>query len=302
MPLTLCLMGPTATGKTDMAIALAKHFPLELVSVDSAMVYRGMDIGTAKPSKEYPHYLIDVCEPHEIYSAGRFCQDAMNAIQKIERKKHIPILVGGTMLYFRALQKGLSDLPAQDPIVREKINKLIKEQGIEALHQKLSEIDPVTAKKLHPHDTQRIQRALEVYELTGIPLSTFHQTQKSFLENHEVINIGFMPTDREKLKVRIEKRFHAMLEQGFIEEVEKLMIYKDYPCMRSVGYFEVSQYLLNHYDKETMIEKAIIATNQLAKRQMTWLRHFGNVTFFDPASPSLLQDLIDFLALVILTG
>lgn len=292
----LCLMGPTATGKTDMAIALAKHFPLEIVSVDSAMVYRGMYIGTAKPSKEYPHYLIDVCDPDEIYSAGRFCQDAMSAIQKIESNKHIPILAGGTMLYFRALQKGLSALPPQNPLVREKINKLIEEQGIEKLHEKLAEVDPITAKKLHPHDTQRIQRALEVYELTGTPLSTFHQTQKSFLHNHEVINIGFMPTDREKLKQRIEKRFHAMLEQGLIEEVEKLMQYKDYPCMRSVGYLEVSQYLLNHYDKETMIEKAIIATNQLAKRQMTWLRHFGNVTFFDPESPSLLQDLIVFLS------
>jgi tRNA dimethylallyltransferase len=288
-------MGPTGTGKTDIAIALSKHFPLEIISVDSVMVYRGMDIGTAKPSKAHPHYLIDVCAPDETYSAGQFCKEAMNAITQIENHHHVPLLAGGTMLYFRALQKGLSVLPPQSPEIRQKINTEIAQYGIEKLHQTLQTVDPMTAKKLHPRDTQRIQRALEVYELTGTPLSTLHQHQEKFLENHEVINIGLMPYDRQKHRKRLEKRFHDMLQQGFIDEVKTLMPYADFPSMRAVGYFEIAQYLLHHEDEASMIEKAIHATCQLAKRQMTWLRHFGNITFFDCEANTLLEDITAFL-------
>lgn len=295
----ICLMGPTATGKSDLAIRLAKRFPFEIISVDSAMVYRGMDIGTAKPDRNIlaniPHYLIDICNPDETYSAGRFCKDAVKAISLIEKNQHIPILVGGTMLYFRALQQGLSELPIADPKIREKINLEALQYGWDKCYEKLHTIDPVTAKRLHSNDIQRIQRALEVYEITGIALSQWHHHQEKYLKNHQIINIGLIPNNREKLKIRIAERFHQMLDMGLIDEVKKLWIYKDTPAMRSVGYRQVCEYLSGKYDENTMIEKAIIATQQLAKRQMTWLRSFSDLRIFDSDSATVFEEVLQFL-------
>jgi tRNA dimethylallyltransferase len=295
----ICLMGPTATGKSDLALHIAEQFPVDIISVDSAMVYRGMDIGTAKPAKDIlkniPHYLINICNPDEIYSAGEFCKDAVEAVKIIEKKQHIPLLVGGTMLYFRALQKGLSVLPTQDKNIRHKIDKEAKEIGWNKMHEKLSQIDPVTSKRLHPNDAQRIQRALEVYEITGTPLSQFHSHQNSYLENYSVINIGLIPSDREKLKENIVKRFYKMLDNGFIEEVKNLISFKNTSALRSVGYRQICEYLEGQYDKETMIQKAVIATQQLAKRQLTWLRSFPDITFFESDSLTLVRDLSRFL-------
>lgn len=297
----ICLMGPTATGKSDLAIRLAERFPFEIISVDSAMVYRGMDIGTAKPDQgilaNIPHYLIDICDPDETYSAGRFCNDAVAAISHIEKNQHIPLLTGGTMLYFRSLQQGLSKLPIADTKIRDKINLEAEKQGWDKLYEKLNNIDPITAKRLHSHDSQRIQRALEVYEITGIPLSQWHHHQEKYLKDHQVINIGLVPNEnnREKLKIRIADRFHQMLERGLIEEVKKLWIYKDTSAMRSVGYKQVCEYLMGKYDENTMVEKAIIATRQLAKRQMTWLRSFPNMVFFDSESSTVFEAVSQFL-------
>ena len=297
----VCLMGPTASGKTQLAVELIQRYPFEIISVDSAMVYRGMDIGTAKPDQEIlakiPHYLIDICHPDEAYSAGRFCKDAVNAIENIEKNQHIPLLTGGTMLYFRALQQGLSELPVADQQIRDQINLDAEQYGWDKLYEKLSNIDPVTAKRLHPNDIQRIQRALEVYEITQIPLSQLHDHQEKYLKNHRIINIGLVPQDddREKLKLKIAKRFHHMLERGFIEEVKKLWIYKDTPVLRSVGYRQVCEYLDEKYDKKMMIEKAIIATQQLAKRQMTWLRSFSDMNYFDCESSTIVEEVSQFL-------
>lgn len=276
----ICLMGPTATGKTDLAIKLTKKFPIELISVDSAMIYKGMDIGSAKP--KIFHHLIDVRYPNETYSVGEFCKDAVKIIDAIHRKNKIPLLVGGTMMYFRALQQGLSELPQANAEIRKKI-RLLKHP-----HQTLEKIDPVTAKKLHPNDLQRIERALEVYELTGTPLSQFHQTQTPYLANYDVLSIALIPSDREKLKSRIQKRFIRMLKRGFIGEVKKLLKYKDYPALRSVGYFEACEYLEKKIDRATMIQRATIATQQLAKRQMTWLRTWPNLLTLDPEAKNLI--------------
>jgi tRNA dimethylallyltransferase len=275
-------MGPTATGKTNLAVKLAKLFPLELISVDSAMVYKNMNIGSAKP-KQF-HHLIDIRNPDQTYSVGDFCKDAVKLIEKIHAKNKVPLLVGGTMLYFRALQQGLSELPQANPEIRKKIS-LLKDP-----HHKLAEIDPITAKKLHPNDLQRVERALEVYEITGTPLSEFHQTQENYLKNYAVINIALIPHNRENLKSRIEKRFLNMLKQGLIGEVKKLLPYKDYPALKAVGYYEVCEYLLKNIDRKTMAQKATIATNQLAKRQMTWLRSWPDLNTFDPESETLMKD------------
>lgn len=284
-------MGPTATGKTNLAIKLAKKFPFELISVDSAMVYKNMDIGSAKP--KIFHHLINIREPNQTYSVGDFCKDTVKLIENIHKKNKIPLLVGGTMLYFRALQQGLSELPQADPEIRKRI-RLLKNP-----YEKLAEIDLVTAKKLHPNDLQRIERALEVYEITGVSLSELHQTQENYLKNYNIISIALIPSNREKLKSRIEKRFIHMLKQGFIGEVKKLLAYKDYPALKSVGYFEACEYLLKKIDRKTMIQKATIATNQLAKRQMTWLRSWPDLHVFDPESENLVKDVSQLLQLQI---
>lgn len=296
-------MGPTASGKTQLAVQLIQHFPMDIISVDSAMVYRTMDIGTAKPSSEIlakaPHRLIDIRDPAEAYSAAQFRDNALDAIQQIFQQKKIPLLVGGTMLYFRALQQGLSDLPSADPSIRKKITAQALQQGWLKMHEYLVQIDPVAAKRIHPHDSQRIQRALEVYELTGKNLTAWQQESDAQLINYQFYNIALAPSDRAILHERIAIRFKQMLKEGFIDEVKKLQMRNDLtlemPSIRSVGYRQVWEYLLGHCTYDEMQERGIIATRQLAKRQLTWLRSWPDVKWFDSEAVNLSQQVKEYL-------
>ena len=305
-PLAIFIMGPTATGKTDLAMACVDDFNAEIISVDSAMVYRQMDIGSAKPTEEElkkaPHRLINNCDPLDAYSAGAFCEDSQNAMSEIVASKAVPILVGGTMLYFNALQKGLAKLPEANQSVREKLDEDVTRIGWLGMHQRLAEIDPVSANRIHPNDPQRIHRALEVFEITGKTLTQFWQEQQYEPLPYSVVKIALMPPDRTELRQKITLRFDQMLQAGFVEEVEKLHargdLRADLPSIRAVGYRQVWAYLEGEYDYETMREKAIIATAQLAKRQMTWLRKETECNFFDPKtlnSNKLLKNLRNLL-------
>lgn len=292
-----CLMGPTASGKTQLAVQLVQRFPMEIISVDSAMVYREMNIGTAKPDAQIlkiaPHRLIDIRDPSEPYSAAQFCEDAVREIKDIFAKGKIPLLVGGTMLYFRALQEGLSELPSADPLIRAKLNKEAEQSGWPALHERLAKIDPVAAKRIHSNDSQRIQRALEVYEISGKSLTFWQQEKPSLLENFDIINFAVAPLDRAILHERIALRFKQMLKEGLIEEVKRLFERGDLnlqmPSMRSVGYRQVWEYLLGNLTYEEMQEKGVVATRQLAKRQLTWLRSWLNLTWFDSEASDLFE-------------
>lgn len=280
LPLVICLMGPTAVGKTALAVALARRFPVGVVSVDSALVYRGMDIGTGKPGTkilaEVPHRLIDIREPWESYSAGEFVRDARVAIDEIVAAGRVPLLVGGTMLYFRSLWQGLSELPEADSAVRAAIDLRAGAIGWPALHAELARIDPLTAGRLHPTDRQRIQRALEVYQLTGVALSA-QQGGMSPPDDLRFLRIAIIPENRQLLHARIEARFSEMLARGFIDEVEGLMqlaeMWADCPSMRAVGYRQLWAMLAGDYDRAEAERRALAATRQLAKRQLTWLRH-----------------------------
>ncbi len=288
-PLALLIMGPTAAGKTDLAVALAQRLNGEIVSVDSGQVYRGMDIGTAKPSREIrariPHHLIDILDPSQSYSAGRFRSDALALIEAIARRGRLPILVGGTMLYFHALLRGIAPMPEADPEVRERINAEASRHGWAALHRRLAAVDPQAAARIHPNDPQRIQRALEVYQLTGKPLSAWWRTTTGEL-SFRPVKVVLAPQDRAQLHRRIECRFHGMLEAGLIAEVEALYrrgdLHPDLPAIRSVGYRQVWAWLAGEYDYATMIEKAIVATRRLAKRQLTWLRREQDALWLEP--------------------
>lgn len=277
-------MGPTASGKTDIAVELVRRLPLEIISVDSAMIYRGMDIGTAKPASEIlkiaPHRLIDIRDPSESYSCAEFCKDAKREIKSILNKQRIPLLVGGTMFYFHSLQRGLSILPSADQAIREKLKERIEKEGIQSLYTCLKKYDPLSAQRLHPNDTQRIQRALEIYELTGQPFSAWQTHLEAYAEpSWNWVNIVLWPVDRALLHRRIQLRFHAMIEKGWIEEVKRLYDRPDLnletPALRTVGYRQLLQYLAGYYDCSTAIEKGIAATRQLAKRQLTWLRSWS---------------------------
>ena len=289
-PFAVFIMGPTATGKTDLAMACADELPMELISVDSAMVYQGMDIGSAKPDAatllQFPHRLVDIMPPAEAYSAGQFRDDAMLAMQEIIDSGRIPVLVGGTMLYFNALQKGIAGLPEADPVVRARLESEAKEVGWAAMHQRLAAFDPVSADRLHPNDPQRIQRAMEVYEITGKTLTEHWSEQQNSQFPYRVVKIALMPPDRINLRQRIEQRFDSMLVDGLVEEVRRLLeipaLSREMPSMRAVGYRQIASYLAGDYDYATMREKAITATAQLAKRQMTWLRSEQNCNFIDP--------------------
>lgn len=291
-------MGPTASGKTQLAIELVQRLPLEIISVDSAMVYRGMDIGTAKPTSDIlkiaPHRLLDIRDPADPYSVAEFREDAIREIEDIISHGKTPLLVGGTMMYFRALQQGLSDLPTSDPVTREKLNQAGAAEGWPALHQRLAKIDPIAADRIHPHDSQRIQRALEVYELSGKNLTAWQGSGPSALLDYAIQNVIVSPARRALLHERIAERFSNMLSQGFIEEVKHLFERKDLnletPAIRSVGYRQAWEYLLGNVTYEEMQEKAIVATRQLAKRQLTWLRHWREpVEWFDSESPNFIQ-------------
>lgn len=281
-------MGPTASGKTELAFAIADEFPCEIISVDSVMVYKGMNIGSAKPDadtlKKYPHHLIDILEPEKSYSAADFRDDALRLIADAHNNKKIPLLVGGTMLYFSALLRGISKMPSADAEVRKKISDLADEKGWGVVHAQLAEVDPQAAERIHQNDPQRIQRALEVYELTGIPISDWHtESEKSQLP-FEVLKLALIPDDRANLHKLIEQRFDQMLQQGFLQEAKELFqretLHEDLPSMRSVGYRQAWKHVQGEYNTEMMREKAIIATRQLAKRQLTWLRSESNLCAF----------------------
>ncbi len=296
-PLAVFIMGPTATGKTDLAIALAEELPMDIISVDSAMVYRGMDIGSAKPDEnmlvQAPHRLIDICDPAEAYSAGRFRHDALAEMGQITSANRVPLLVGGTMLYFKALQQGIADLPGADAVIRQTLDDEARNKGWDFMHQRLAEIDLVSAKRIHPNDPQRIQRALEVYEISGKSLTEFWREQGGDELSYRRVKIALMPPDRIDLRKLIEQRFDAMLDAGLVEEVELLYQREDLtaelPAIRAVGYRQIWAMLAGEYDCKTMREKAIIATAQLAKRQMTWLRKESECNFIQPKSVKLLN-------------
>jgi len=287
---TVLLMGPTASGKSAVALMIASRFPVEIVSVDSAQVYRGMDIGTAKPDaatrSRVPHHLIDIIDPDGAYSAARFREDALALIHAIKARARIPLLVGGTMLYFKALREGLSDLPGADASVRAALDARAAREGWPALHAELARLDPATAARLQPHDAQRIQRALEVHALSGEPLSALQGTRTREPE-HAFLAFALYPTDRAELHRRIALRFDAMLAAGLVDELRALRarhaLQPNMASMRCVGYRQALQFLAGDADMETLRERAIAATRQLAKRQLTWLRSTG-ATRFDTSS------------------
>ncbi|MFC1309916.1 MAG: tRNA (adenosine(37)-N6)-dimethylallyltransferase MiaA [gamma proteobacterium symbiont of Ctena orbiculata] len=280
LPPAIFLMGPTASGKTALAVALVERLPLEIISVDSALIYRGMDIGTAKPDQATlriaPHRLIDIRDPLESYSAAAFREDALTEMAEITRAGRVPLLVGGTMLYFKALEEGLSDLPEADPGIRSRLEQELGRLGLEALHQRLSCLDPAAGRRIHANDPQRILRALEVIEISGKTLTELQQGCVGHTFPYSVLKLVRAPLERSLLHARIERRFREMLAQGFEREVSALMRRGDLspamPSMRAVGYRQMLSYLLGELSREEMIEKGIIATRQLAKRQFTWLR------------------------------
>lgn len=290
-PPVLCLVGPTAAGKTGIALELARHHDFEIISVDSALVYRGLDIGSGKPDKntlaELPHHLVDIRDPAEPYSAAEFRHDAIAAAETIVASGKRPLLVGGTMLYFKALSQGLATMPAANPRVRENILALANAQSWGAVHARLAEVDPDAARRIHPNDPQRLMRALEVYESTGKSLTAHHEAGRQARNSlpdclSNLVFVAVHPAQRATLHRQIETRFHQMLDAGFVDEVKVLHARADLdrnlPAMRSVGYRQVWDYLDGLYDYDTMVDKAIAATRQLAKRQLTWLRSWPDLT------------------------
>ncbi|MGE0387912.1 MAG: tRNA (adenosine(37)-N6)-dimethylallyltransferase MiaA [Gammaproteobacteria bacterium] len=279
-PPIVCLMGPTGIGKTAIAVELAARAPFDIVSVDSAMVYRGMDIGTAKPGPEIlaraPHRLIDICDPGESYSAARFRNDAEAAIDEILAAGRVPLLVGGTGLYFRALNRGLSPLPAAEPGLRARLMEQARTQGAAAMHARLAQVDPDAARRIHPNDPQRILRALEVHALTGTALSDLQSRSRPQPARYRAVSVALHPSDRPALHAALGRRFRAMVGAGLLEEVRALQARGDLdenlPAMRAVGYRQAWDHLLGRCDLPTMVERATAATRQLAKRQLTWLR------------------------------
>ncbi|HKN03288.1 MAG TPA: tRNA (adenosine(37)-N6)-dimethylallyltransferase MiaA [Buttiauxella sp.] len=293
LPQAIFLMGPTASGKTALAINLRKTLPVELISVDSALIYQGMDIGTAKPTAQElaqaPHRLLDILDPAQAYSAADFRRDALAEMAEITASGRIPLLVGGTMLYFKALLEGLSPLPSADPEVRERIEKQAAEQGWDALHRELALVDPVAAARIHPNDPQRLSRALEVFFISGKTLTELTQTSGEALP-YQVHQFAIAPAGRELLHHRIEQRFHQMLVSGFETEVRALFargdLHTDMPSIRCVGYRQMWSYLAGEITHDEMVYRGICATRQLAKRQMTWLRGWEGVHWLDSDNPS----------------
>jgi len=285
----LAIMGPTASGKSQLSMDLATKYPIEIISVDSALIYREMDIGTAKPSEEemalVPHHLINTHDATESYSASEFVEDVHRLVEGIFSRGNLPVLVGGTMMYFNALQQGMNDLPPADEKVREGLQNVWQETP-EILHQRLTEIDPVSAERIHKNDPQRLVRALEVYEVSGKTLTEFRAEPKKGLTAFSLIKIGLIPEDRARLHQQIITRFNSMLENGFLQEMAGLMargdLDPDMTSIRSVGYRQAWSFLLGEVDYDEFVEKGVIATRQLAKRQMTWLRKEENLIAIDP--------------------
>lgn len=302
LPPALFLMGPTAIGKTDLAINLVETGWFEIISVDSGMVYRGMDIGTAKPTaselQRAPHRLMDIRDPADAYSAAEFRTDALREMAAIHAAGRIPLLVGGTMLYFKVLRDGLAQLPEADADVRQQILEEAEQHGWPHIHAQLAKVDPVSAARLQPGDAQRLQRALEVWRLTGKPLSQWHAEQQPEPLAYDLLQVALLPVDRAVLHQRIEKRFLLMLEQGFLEEVaalrEQPQLHAELPALRAVGYRQAWEYLDGHYGLDELQARGIAATRQLAKRQLTWLRGLGTDvhSLYTEAMPIVRQNLL----------
>jgi len=296
-------MGPTASGKTDLAIQLCQQLPCEIISVDSALIYRGMDIGSAKPLPAElaaaPHRLIDIRSPEDAYSAGEFRADALVEMAEISKRGNIPLLVGGTMLYFKALLDGIASMPAVDPGLREQIEQQALEYGWPAMHGQLAAVDPESAARIHPNHSQRIERALAVYRSSGVTLTEFHRRQKAGEQTasdacpYNIIQLAIAPVDRLVLHRRIEHRFGVMIDQGFVDEVRALQaannLHADLPSMRAVGYRQVWQYLSGELSHDEMITRGIIATRQLAKRQFTWLNGWKGLHWLPTDEQGLLD-------------
>jgi tRNA dimethylallyltransferase len=301
-PPAIFLMGPTGSGKSALAVQIAQALNGEIISVDSALVYKGMDIGTAKPTLAerggIPHHLLDILDPSEAFSTGQFKARALDLMADITLRGKLPILVGGTMLYFNALTSGLAVLPEADPEIRARLDQELAELGKEALHQRLAQVDPETAARVHPNDPQRVQRALEVYELSGQPLSAFFNTEVPPIP-YQVLKFIIAPADRAILHKLIAQRFHNMLEQGFLAEVESLHqrgdLNEKMPAIRAVGYRQAWSYLNGEYDLETITEKAIVATRQLAKRQFTWLRKETDAFSLETGDVDLLAKVVEIV-------
>jgi len=300
LPPAIFLMGPTASGKTALAVELSQRFPLDLISVDSALVYRGLDIGTAKPDAatlaRAPHRLLDIRDPAESYSAAEFRQDALQEMAASTKYGRVPLLVGGTMLYFRALISGLARLPAASPALRSRLETEANKFGWQRLHDRLASLDPVAAQRIHPNDPQRIQRALEVIELSGRKMSDLqaeHQLQQTQPCAYRILRLVVCPASRQILYKRIEKRFNRMLEQGFVEEVKALRargdLGPDLPSMRCVGYRQAWRYFEGEINLQEMTRQAIAATRQMAKRQLTWLRRESDAIWYDLEADSALE-------------
>lgn len=308
LPLAIFIMGPTASGKTGLAVELYQHLPVELISVDSALVFKDMDIGTAKPFASIlaraPHHLIDLIPPTEVYSAATFRNDALKLMAEITARGKVPLLVGGTMLYFKALQGGLSQLPEADPNVRQKLDAQAAQIGWPAMHDKLAEIDPETAARLEPADAQRVQRALEVYEISGKTMTELHQSSMSDKLPYQLLKIALTPSDRSVLHDRIAIRFDDMLKQGFVDEVKRLLLKypslnADMPSMRCVGYRQALEHLAGNYDVAELRDRGIFATRQLAKRQLTWLRGMDDTFEVNCLNPKMLETVLNVINQVI---
>jgi len=301
----VCLMGPTASGKTEVAIGLCERLPLEIISVDSALVYRGMDIGTAKPGAEVlertPHRLVDIRDPEEPYSAGEFVRDARQAMDEIFAAGKIPLLVGGTMMYFRALIQGIAELPAADQEIRRQIDAEAEIAGWPALHAELVRIDPISAGKLNPNDSQRIQRALEVYRISGRALSEWQEKARAIRAPDDTgyIRVALQPEPRQALHARIEQRLNTIINNGFLDEVKVLLerpkLTRDASSMRSVGYRQFWTHAVGECSLEQAHYKALVATRQLAKRQITWLRSEPEKECFDPLEADVIDAISAFL-------
>ena len=308
-PTVFFLIGPTASGKTNLAVDLVNTFPFEIISVDSAQIYQDMNIGVAKPSKDVldvaPHHLINIIKPDETYSVAQFLQDTLSLVDAILLRGHIPLLVGGTMMYFKALEKGINQMPKTDYQIRKDIEKEANQFGWPKLYEKLKSVDKETAEKLNPNDAQRISRALEVFYSSGKPLSYFHTSKNKNEFPFTVCKLGLLPSNRKILHQRIEFRVNEMIETGLFKEVELLRkkypkLQNSMPSMRSVGYRQVLEYFNGDFQEKECIDKIVFATRQLAKRQMTWMRGMENLNVFDCVNDDLNKEVVAFIKEVLL--